>query len=189
MTSLKLKNVPGVIDCLGNQEIIKSVFVLGTDHRYQTRDAIFAEAQHGAFEQYVTQACRAYGIRAIAEENNTQALAEQSVEESVPQRIAYTLGLTHQHCDPDRAMRAQLGILQENDIRAQAFFKRWSEAIVQEKLVASHRMRERYWLQQLNALNVWPVLFVCGADHSMSLLSILPEHDLQAELIASDWGS
>jgi len=167
----------------------RTALVLGTDHRYQTRDTDFAEVQHNAFAQFVAETCRAYGICAIAEENNTQALAEASVEESVPQRIAHTLGLTHQHCDPDRATRTKLGIRQENDIRAQAFLERWSETVVQEKLEASHRARERYWLQQIIALNVWPVLFVCGADHSTSLLSLLPEHDVQVELVANDWGA
>ncbi|TKS62902.1 MAG: hypothetical protein EWM73_02004 [Nitrospira sp.] len=167
----------------------RAVHVLGTDHRYQTRDTDFSEVQHNEFAQFVADTCRAHGICAIAEENNTQALAEASVEESVPQRIAHTLGLTHQHCDPDRATRTKLGIRQENDIRAQAFLERWSETIVQEKLEASHRVRERYWLQQIIALNMWPVLFVCGADHSKSLLSLLPEHDVQVELVASDWGT
>ena len=169
--------------------MIRTVLVLGIDHRYQRSDTAFAEAQHNVFAQFVAETCRAYGIRAIAEENNAQALAEASVEESVPQRIAYTLGLTHQHCDPDRAIRTKLGIFQENDIRAQAFLKRWSEEVVQEKLEASHRVREWYWIQQLITLKVWPVLFVFGADHSMSLLSLLPEHDVQVELVASDWGS
>ena len=171
------------------EKVIRKVLVLGTYHLYQTRDIAFAEAQHNAFTQFVVEICYAHRIRAIAEENNAQALAEASVEESVPQRIAHTLGLTHQHCDPDRAIRTKLGILQENDIRAQAILKGWPEAVVQEKLAASHRVRERYWLQQLITLNVWPVLFVCGADHSMSLLSLLPEYDVQVELVASDWGS
>ena len=131
--------------------MIRTVLVLGTDHRYQTRDIALAEAQHTAFAQFVAETCRAYGIRVIAEENNAYALAEASVEESVPQRIAHTLGLTHQHCDPDRAIRTKLGILQENDIRAQAFLKRWSEEVVQEKLEASHRVRERYWIQDRRA--------------------------------------
>lgn len=165
------------------------VHVLGTDHRYQMSDADFTDAQHNAFVQFVAETCRAYGICVIAEENNPQALVEASIEESVLQRIAHTLGLTHQHCDPDRVTRTKLGILQENGIRARAFLERWSERVVQEKLEASHHLREQYWLQQIIALNMWPVLFVCGADHSTSLLSLLSEHDVQVELVASDWGT
>lgn len=167
----------------------RAVHLLGTDHRYQMRDTDFTDAQHDAFARFVAETCRTYGICAIAEENNPQALAEASVEESALQRIAHTLGLTHQHCDPDRATRKNLGILQENDIRAGAFLERWSEIVVQEKIKASHRVREGYWLQQIIALNMWPVLFVCGADHSTSLLSVLSEHDVQAELVANDWGT
>src|SRR6266850_3498682 len=174
-------------DCFRCPKVSRTVLVLGTDHRYQTRDIAFTEAQHNAFARLVAETCHAHGVRAIAEENNAQELAEASVEESVPQRIAHTLGLTHQHCDPDRATRTKLGIRQENDIRAQAFLGGWSEPVVQEKLDASHLIRERYWLQQIIALNVWPVLFVCGADHSTSLLSLLLEHDVQVELVASDW--
>lgn len=167
----------------------RTVFVLGTDHRYQTRDTFFAETQHEAFVQFVAETCRAHGIRAIAEEINTQALAEASVEESVPQRIAHTLGLPHQYSDPDRATRMRLGIWQQNDIRARAFLHSWAEPVLQEKLQASDRARERYWLEQIIVLNVWPVLFICGADHSMSLISLLSEFNLQSQLVARDWGS
>jgi hypothetical protein len=29
--------------------VVRKVLVIGTDHRYQTRDIAFAEAQHNAF--------------------------------------------------------------------------------------------------------------------------------------------
>ena len=118
-----------------------------------------------------------------------QALAEANIKESVPQHIAQSLELYHRHCDPDRETRMMLGIRQENDIRADGFLQSWAEEIIQEKIEASHCIREQYWLQQLIAFDVWPVLFVCGADHSLALHSLMLKHGVQAQLIAIDWGA
>jgi hypothetical protein len=167
----------------------KSVLVLGTDHRYQRRDKALDETQHVAFAQLLTEICRAHCIKVIAEENNADAMAEDEIEESAPQQIARTLDLIHRHCDPDLKTRARLGIQQENQIRVSQLPKRLAENVIQEKLRASQRARELYWVEELLQLNVWPVLFICGADHSIPLLALLKSKGIQPLLIAADWES
>jgi hypothetical protein len=87
-------------------------------------------------------------------------------------------------------MRSNLDIQQENDIRAST----WSESEpldeleIQERIKESMRAREHYWLEQILALDTWPVLFVCGANHSRSFCELLQTKDIGGVLVAADWG-
>jgi hypothetical protein len=165
----------------------KTVFLIGTDHRYQTRSADFTDAQHDAFADFVAERCSALAIVGIAEEHSNEALAESCASQPVLCNIANFLRLRHRYCDPNRQLRSQLGIKQENDIRA--FGSNLSEAEVRDRVQASHRKREQHWLEQLLEFDVWPVLYVCGANHSARLHSLLDQHSIHTELVASDWGA
>ena len=165
------------------------VLVLGTDHRYQTESSDFTAQNHRAFDHFVRKSVAEGKALAIAEESSPQALTEAGVEQSVPERIARSLRIEHRHCDPDRKTRAELGVMQEIDIRMSEFPRKLSERDVQDKLDSSHRARENFWLRQLLDLNVWPVLFVCGANHVESFVELLRDRGLEPKLIALDWSA
>jgi hypothetical protein len=165
------------------------VFVLGTDHRFQRRDKEFADSQHERFEAFILQVVDANKIAVLAEENNAEALAEAGVAESTIEITARERGLPHRHCDPDRAERTRLGIRQDNDIRISAFFEGLAESAIQQRINESMRARERYWLERLLELNHWPVLFVCGANHSLHFLELLGTNNVEAALVAQDWST
>lgn len=165
------------------------MFILGTDHRYQMRGAEFNEAQHQAFAAFVMATAKQTGVTGLAEENSVAALAEADIAKSTIELITYELGLRHRHCDPDMKKRAELGMLQENQIRISAFPGVLAEAEVQRRLRESMQAREAYWLSELIEFNAWPVLFVCGAMHSLSFLDLLKEKGIDAVLIAEDWSA
>ena len=165
------------------------MLIVGTDHRFQTRGPDFTEPQHRRFAAYVWDVVKANGVAALAEENNHQVLVEADVSESTVQTIARELGLKHRFCDPDMQTRIKLGIRQENQIRISVFPKQLAEAEVQQQLDESMRARERYWLSELVEFNVWPVLFVCGADHSSPFLNLLRRNNFDAVLAVQDWGT
>ena len=79
--------------------------------------------------------------------------------------------------------------LQENQIRISAFPEQLAEAEVQRQFENSLRDRKRYWLSELVKFNVWPVLFICGADHSLPFLSLLKLNELEAVLVEQDWNA
>ena len=164
-----------------------TVLVLGTDHRFQRRSLDFSEEQHQQFAAYISATVSANGVAALAEENNIAALVEANASQSTIEVIARKLRLKHRYCDPDMKVRAKLGILQENQIRISAFPEQISEAEVQRRLEESLRAREVYWLSELVEFNSWPVLFVCGANHSLPFLNLLQRKDFNAELLARDW--
>lgn len=168
----------------------RRVLVLGTDHGFQRRSNEFTELQHRQFALYVLTIAKENGVAALAEENNPQALEEACIAESTVQAIARDLGLRHRHCDPDGKTRHALDIRQENYIRIMSKIpNELPEADIQQQVWESMRARERYWLSQLLEFNTWPVLFICGADHSLPFLDLLGKEDLDAVLVSKDWGT
>lgn len=161
--------------------------VLGTDHRFQWKSPDFTDSQHQQFIAFVATAARAYKVVAFAEENNSEAQDEKGKKESVIQIMARELTIPHRHCDPDRQKRAVLGVFQENDIRAMAFLEGATESIIQQRIEKSMRDREHYWLEQLQEFNRWPVLFICGAEHSLPFFDLLQANNIDAILLAKDW--
>jgi hypothetical protein len=163
-----------------------AVIVVGTSHSIQLGSSTL-DSQ--TFREFLEELCGAQGVRAVAEELNHEALCERECTASIPMQTAASLRLQHCLCDPDRSQRAQLGICQENDIRAQGFLGNWSKAEISRAILVENAKRERYWLEQLRSLNVWPVLFVCGANHAGSFKTLLNREGLLAHVAAKDWAS
>lgn len=160
------------------------VIIVGTSHSIQNGAHRAASEELKAFLENL---CRTYEIRDVAEEMNIEALSERKLSASVPMQLANSLRLEHRFCDPERAERVALGIFQENDIRAQAFLSGWTKAEILSRLAESQTKRERYWLDELRALNQWPVLFVCGADHVASFCALLKQEAIAVHVAAKDW--
>ena len=159
------------------------VIVVGTSHTIQTTDL--------ALQPFLENLCQKFNARAVAEEMSEEALAEKDRAASIPMHVAKALQIRHRFCDPDKAQRAKLGIRQENDFRLEAILSNsaLSEPEVAACLADSHARRERYWLDQLRDFNVWPVLFVCGADHVASFSQLLKQQDMAVHVAAEDWAS
>lgn len=165
-----------------------NILVLGTDHRFQTKSSEFSNGDHEAFDKFVRKLVVRHGVLAIAEELSPQALSEAGVEHSVPEHIARSLGKVHRYCDPDKGERRALGIRNEADIRGLELPRRQlSEVEVQEKVGLSHRLRGEFWLRELLNLNIWPTIFVCGANHTESFTNVLSSGGLSSEIVARDW--
>lgn len=159
------------------------IIVVGTSHTIQIADP--------ELKVFLEDLCREFEVRAVAEEMSDEALAEKNIAASIPMQVASALRVSHRFCDPNRAKRAKLGIRQENDIRIQSFLSNLnlSESEIAASLAESHAMRERYWLEQLRSLNLWPVLFVCGADHVASFCQLLKREGIVVHVAAEDWAS
>ncbi len=159
------------------------IIIVGTSHSIQTVDL--------ELEAYLVNLCKEFKVFAVAEEMNRDALAERDCSTSIPMQVANALQLPHRLCDPNREQRAKLEIRQENDIRMQAWRtdSELSEPEIAELVAESLAKRERYWLEQLRDFNVWPVLFVCGADHVPSFCQLLKQQGISVHVAAEDWTS
>lgn len=159
------------------------VIVVGTSHTIQIADP--------ELKPFLERLCREFNVRAVAEEMNEEALAEKDCAASIPMNVASALQLPHRFCDPNRAERTKLEIRQENEIRVLAWLANsvLSESEIAARVTESYAKRERYWLEQLGSLNVWPVLFICGADHVTSFCNLLKQQSIAAHVAAEDWAS
>ena len=152
------------------------VIIVGTSHPLQMASQ--------ELKATLQDLCCRFSVSAIGEEMSDDATQEYSSVVSVPVQVAKALRLPHRYCDPGRTERARLGIRQDNDICAQLSL---SEDEIDTQLKESRAKRESYWLDQLLDLNIWPVLFVCGADHVDSFRRLLQREDIDVHVAAADW--
>lgn len=159
------------------------VIVVGTSHTIQIADP--------ALKPFLESLCREFNVRAVAEEMNKEALAEKDCAASIPMLVAGALQMPHRFCDPNRAERSKLAIHQENEIRVRAWLANTTppESEVAARVMESYAKREKYWLEELRDLNLWPVLFICGADHVASFSHLLKQEGVVAHVAAEDWAS
>lgn len=161
----------------------RKVILIGTAHHYQE------SGKPGTHElrAFAEKCGREFGIRAIGEEMSREALKERNVSSSVGADLARTLGMPHRYCDPHRHKRVQIGISQENDIRASGFLQDWSDEEIDAKIQSARRRREEYWISQIIDLALWPLLFICGATHIDSLRDLLRTHGIAVQVACQDW--
>ena len=159
------------------------IIIVGTSHTIQIADP--------GLKPFLENLCREFDVRAVAEEMNEEALAEKDCAASIPMQIASTLRLPHRFCDPNRTERVKLEIRQENEIRIDAWLSSstLSESEIATRVSEGYVKRERYWLEQLRRLNVWPVLLICGANHVASFCKLLKQQSIAAHVAAEDWTS
>ena len=169
------------------------VHLIGTSHHYQygvgakRGKTACTGAQEGAFREFVRSKALACHAKVIAEELNDDGLREAGKPVSVLQALANELGLRHLFCEPDRTERAKLGVAEETLIRMLALINDQLEAEVQAQMDEQFRIRETVWLQRLASLSVWPVLFVCGADHVSSFSARLAANGASVRIVQNDW--
>lgn len=144
-----------------------SIFLFGTDHKYQCggRDCTFDQAQ--AFATQVRIACCNHNIHRIAEEMTVDGRKNYQVEETIAQCIARDLDVYHHEVDLSMCERNALSITDSAVLSARSTFRsRDGGGRLRAKFDAlSDEVRERVWAARIMNNNVWPVLFILGADH------------------------
>lgn len=174
----------------------KRLVLIGTSHTFQygagnawSRKAPCTAEAEQAFRDVLVEAISRFCLRCVAEEMNEQCLAEAEKPASVPQLVARSLGLPHVLCEPNLGERMVLGIEPENAIRVSAFLNDKTEEDVVAALKEQFRKRESVWLQRVEHLGTWPVLFVCGANHVPSFSALLEQNGVGCEVLHADWAA
>lgn len=172
------------------RERTRGVVIVGTSHSIQmaTKDV---KAQAGKeLQDFLIGLCRTHGICAVAEELSAEALAQYQRVASIPMQTAELEKIKHRFCDPDNAERVRLGIcLDENLMRAQGQLDGLSEIDIASRIATEHAKRERYWLAEIQTLNQWPILFICGANHVGNFRALLEQEGFIVFVAAADWAS
>ena len=162
----------------------KQVLIVGINHQIQMRGQEASKHESDGFKKQLVEWCIKENPRAIAEEMSRDAVTEANSHRTVPEEVVEELKLKHKYCDPDRETRAKLGIQDKNNIKRDAF---WVGQDPSRALADRERRREFYWLQQLECLNTFPVLFVCGYCHVDSFKELLECHGFKTKILESNW--
>ncbi len=167
----------------------QTIYIIGTDHRYQRMSSEFTAAQHRGFFKIISNTVDMYSIQIISEENNNEALVEHDTPKSSIQLVAEKMNKQHIFTEANREYRAKNGMDQENNIRISGLINNLSEEDIAASIEKSYREREQYWLKIILEVNVWPVLHICGANHADEFTKLVHTRGLNAVLLHADWGS
>jgi hypothetical protein len=126
-------------------------------------------------------------VQRLSEEMSLEALQNSGCNKSACQQVAHTFGIAHQFCDPNSVEREALGIRDEMLVRSDGFLKGWSAAKVEQEVRTDHAIREQHWLSRLLEADSWPVLFVCGANHTNPFAMLLTNQGIEALVLSVDW--
>lgn len=167
----------------------RTVVIVGTSHSFQLATAGALASAGAELQDFLADLCRAHQIRAVAEEMGEESLGERGSAASVPMRVAQASNLAHAFCDPGTAERARLGICESYAVlQWREMSKKGSTPeTIAAGIRADHAKREAIWLERLGALDRWPTLFVCGADHVAEFQALLEREGMRAVVAAHDW--
>lgn len=170
--------------------MIKDLYIVGTHHKHQFGPCDAFERDDQAcdeFAGYLKNKCVAFGIKTIAEEMCSDSRAKWNISQTVPEAVAAELCLPHADCGLNEAERSQLGILNEGEVKMNGLFHEQSEEIVQANIRREHDKREDEWIRRISHLSHFPVLIVCGSDHSTSLRDRAKEQGYSTTIIVNEW--
>lgn len=166
---------------------MRTVLLIGTSHEYQRPVPEHASQGPEPFRALVATTCQQQGVKAVAEEMSLDALERHGARESVCKQVAGTLGIPHRYCDPSIEEQQALGVAEEGDIRMSGYFANRSREEIDAAVRTSDAIRERYWLEHLLNLDSWPVLFVCGANHTEPFRELLQAHGIEVRVLFAKW--
>lgn len=148
---------------------MKTAFLLGTRHDYQRPGNPGSEQ----FRAVVTAACTERQVRFVAEEMSHEALSLFQATTSVCKEVADAIHIQHRYCDPSSDEQRSLGIAHPGKASLGAFSPSCDYHEPDPEVRAANAIRERRWLEHLMEVDLWPVLFVCGAHHTSSFQALL----------------
>ena len=170
-----------------------AVFVLGTSHPLQCGAAECGADRISLLEQKIRRALSKHGIRRIAEQMSDDGFRERAGDEAAR-------GTVCQHIAPDDVPvhfvdlgAKERGCLSLSDDNIVGFVLEHVEdnselAELRESFtVLCGEVRERVWVARVLSGDEWPVLFVCGADHAVSVSRLFERVGVQTTIICRDF--
>lgn len=163
---------------------MKTVYLIGTRHDYHRAGNPDSEQ----FRAFVVAACQERRISAICEEESLDSLSRSGATASVCKQVAEALHVKHCYCDPSIAEQRALGIANPGKLGAAAFSAVCDYYEEDPEVREADAIRESTWLERIIALNLWPALFVCGANHTASFQSLLQTRNIIVHVLSPKCG-
>ena len=163
---------------------MKTVYLVGTRHDYHR----VGNPGSDQFRAFVATACEERAIRAIGEEESLDSLSGSGATTSVCKQVAASLHIEHRYCDPSIAEQRALGIPNPGKVGSGAFTLVCDYYETDPEVREADALRERTWLDRIVALDLWPTLFVCGANHTASFQRLLETKHITVHVLSPRCG-
>jgi len=165
---------------------MRTVLLIETMHRYQMPWPHDQEVRR--LRRVIIETCIRKEVKALAEEMCLDGLQIYGFDESICQQIADDLDLAHKYCNPSYQEYEALGlIINEEQYRFGGYRAGKSKQQIEHEIRANHQIRERYRFERLLELDTWPVLFICGSDHTTSFQQLLQANDIVVHVLFERW--
>ncbi len=164
---------------------MKTVFLIGTRHDYQHSGNPGSEQ----FRIVVTAICNERQVRLIAEEMSIEALHRFHATTSVCKQVADSMSIQYRYCDPSSGEQRSLGIANPGKTGLGAFSPSCEYYEPDPEVREADAIRERRWLEHLMEVDLWSVLFVCGAHHTSSFQTLLQTRLVTVDVLFPRCGS
>jgi hypothetical protein len=167
-----------------------SLYIVGTHHKHQFGLCnVFNRNDQACevFADYLKSQCIGFGIKTLAEEMCSDARLKWAISRTVPESVALDLRIDHSDCDPNEEERRLLGIVNEGVVKINGFFHNQTAETIQENIRREYDKRECEWVHRISQLPHSPVLFICGSEHSSSLMEKAKNHGFHTYMIVEKW--
>lgn len=163
---------------------MKHVLIIGANHKYQHASDLYERVEKTAlfaFEKMISNACAENNIIAIGEEFSKEDLKKDSTDSFV-KNVSDKLGKLHKYCNPTSEEEMAIGykqcLYQMGGESSEEFDKRDWE---------NEKLREIIWLKNIENLNSFPMLFVCGSMHVQSFSDLLKKNGIKSDILFESW--
>ena len=164
------------------------LYILGTSHPLQCGSAECTQANILAFDTELRRLCETFKIQRIAEEMTADGLAHHKVTETIGQRVAKDFGIRHQLVDLSQKERIGVSIddsvliatIRRNGIFDGGPFREAFDDL-------GDGIRERVWIARVLSREEWPILFICGSDHAVSVRRLCRSLGMSAKVVHRDY--
>ena len=163
------------------------IVIIGTGHRLQAGHSEYSVDQHKRFRELLERTCKKYKIKLIAEEMSEDILSAFGTTETNGHQVALCKRIQHRYIDLSATERSQFYIdrcsLNQTGQLAKLSAPQFAAL---ERFTGE--FRQCIWLTRILKINIWPALFVCGANHgprvehlfnSIGKLAILEVNDYE----------
>lgn len=167
------------------------VYLLGTGHEYQIDSEHYLPSVSPqaieAFKNRLEYVCEVLNIKAIGEEMSLSDLEDHKKTVSTPKLLSKDLGIHHKYCNPTKEQQQQLNIKHPTIISYHGQQDGLSDIEIYSLQWEEDLKREPFWLQQIEKLGIYPLLFICGSYHVGSFYRFLIVENFDVHVTDHNW--
>lgn len=164
------------------------IYVMGTSHPLQCGNADLPARSVASFESELRSVLDKYKINRIAEEMSADGLREQKVSETIAERVAGELKIPYQAVDLTNEERSALSLDDSTLFQVMSSFKIEDGGPLRQGFDdLADGIRERIWIARILSKEYWPVFFICGSNHSVSIRRLWRSMGFASKLVHLDY--